>query len=94
MSITISELANVKIVYFPPDLTSRLQMSDQGMISVFIFFSTMSQDRAFYALILINREILQAMRVVAVSWCDEAATIISDCFENMFLNVYLYFLYA
>ncbi|KAL4091479.1 hypothetical protein QTP88_026166 [Uroleucon formosanum] len=77
------ELPNVKIVYFPPNCTSRLQPLDQGIIAAFKrYFKTRLVRHAPLCLDsdqpCVKWNILQAMRAMAVSWNDVTATTIND----------------
>ncbi|XP_060867267.1 tigger transposable element-derived protein 6-like [Metopolophium dirhodum] len=81
------ELPNVKIVYFPPNCTSRLQPLDQGIIAAFKrYFKTRLVRHALLCLDsdqpCVKWNILQAMRAMAVSWNDVTATTISNCFKK------------
>jgi hypothetical protein len=78
------ELSNVKIVYFPPNCTSRLQPLDQGIIAAFKrYFKTRIVRHALLCLDsdqpCIKWNILQAIKAMA-AWCDVTATTISNCF--------------
>ncbi|XP_060871375.1 tigger transposable element-derived protein 6-like [Metopolophium dirhodum] len=81
------ELPNVKIVYFPPNCTSRLQPLDQGIIAAFKrYFKTRLVRHALLCLDsdqpCVKWNILQAMRAMAVSWNDVTATTISNSFKK------------
>ena len=79
-------LTNVKLVFFPPNLTSKLQPMDQGIIN-----ETKKRSRSIIVRKLMDQldkkesptiNILQAIFNISVAWKEITSTVIKNCFRH------------
>nr|XP_032528548.1 tigger transposable element-derived protein 6-like [Danaus plexippus plexippus] len=80
------ELSQIKLVYLPPNKTSKLQPMDQGIINNFKIYYRKEVLRHVIQSIEDNQcpqiDVLQAMRFARKAWFSVTKTTIANCFKK------------
>lgn len=85
--VEISNLSNICIEYFPPNLTSVMQPMDQGIIlNLKTFYRRFMIEKILSHLELKNEllsiDLLQAVDLISMAWNSVTSSTISNCFRH------------